>query len=297
MASASGRFNTDSSTVPVNPLGSSPWRISGSTASAFRALAEQSCHILKGCQERATKARARGSREALMDLASWAEDQAPGVHVPIETIGSQCFRLLRTQEGPQRGATRDNTDIPCVPVEDDGGSCDSIRESALDSVESAFTDDMFKAGCFLFTKFYKERTKEIRLAFVCGYRDALEHVLRRLSTGSDTSSQRKVRVSDIIRLCEAPTGPTPSKPKRTREEALRPTDGSSVAYTHTKVSSPIAASASSNTRSPSPETMKSEDPFAHWYPGKKREFVPDEADSDDESFVGMFNQLKRTRFS
>ena len=35
-------------------------------------------------------------------------------------------------------------------------------EGPWDAADSAFTDDLFRTGCFLFTQFYKERTKEIR---------------------------------------------------------------------------------------------------------------------------------------
>lgn len=50
-------------------------------------------------------------------------------------------------------------------------------EGPWDATDSAFRDELFRVGCFLFTQFYKERTKEVRLAYVCGYRDALAYAV------------------------------------------------------------------------------------------------------------------------
>ena len=65
------------------------------------------------------------------------------------------------------------------------------RERGWESADAMYTDQDFKMGCLAFTSFYKgaaaphvppltagpERTKEIRLAFVCGYRDAVLDIL------------------------------------------------------------------------------------------------------------------------
>ena len=65
------------------------------------------------------------------------------------------------------------------------------QERGWECADAMYTDQDFKLGCLAFTSFYKgsihhsvthalttpERTKEIRLAFVCGYRDAMLDIL------------------------------------------------------------------------------------------------------------------------
>lgn len=164
-----GRFDVDTSTVPRRPIsavGADTERhhpLSRSTASSFKLLAATSCRILTGCKRRSLKARASGARQATADLADWITKTHPGQQVPCAALSGACNQLLSAQERPTShgaaGPALASTGGPGtglvmqMPTEREAES--NQEEGPWDAVDSAFSDDLFRAGAMLFTQFYK----------------------------------------------------------------------------------------------------------------------------------------------
>eukprot|EP00041_Stephanoeca_diplocostata_P016631 m.328526 g.328526 ORF g.328526 m.328526 type:complete len:430 (+) comp20430_c0_seq1:188-1477(+) len=173
------RFDVDTSKVPLSePMSGESWQISQRPMAAFKMLAGASSRILAGCQVRSTRAKRSGAKHAVKDLKSWISSSSEGGVIRCDVLEETCKKMLRDQEHPKHAIKDDedftSTQIP--PSESD--TIDMTEdEGPWDATDSAFRDELFRVGCFLFTQFYKERTKEVRLAYVCGYRDALAYAV------------------------------------------------------------------------------------------------------------------------
>lgn len=305
MAGSMGRFDVDTSEVPRRSIAAADpaadrWQLSRNTATSFKLLAATSCRILTGCKRRCLKARTSGAKQAAADLAGWVSQTFGGRQVPTATLSDACNHLLTVQERPRGGAgaaaAGPATSIPPPEAE-------AEDEGPWDAADSAFTDDLFRTGCFLFTQFYKERTKEIRLAYVCGYRDALGEVMG-VASANCTPGLSSVPAGVLAGICTM----IASRAGSVRDPAVEADDGTAAEAANAPIdlgagpgfassgggggstrASPqrpvhpaavTAMSAIFQGRSGTDEDVV--DPLAHWIPGSKREYIMDTEDEEDE---------------
>jgi hypothetical protein len=114
----------------------------------------------------------RVASQACIDLISFASRKFPDGVVPLERLSDACHIFLRHREHPgDRHADMSDAGAAAAAV---GGERDFAPGFTARGREEpqpgAAADDeyLFNAGAILFTQFYRERNREIRLAFVCG---------------------------------------------------------------------------------------------------------------------------------
>lgn len=277
-----GRFDVNTEAVKQRGISQSDeaWELSRTTTNSFKKLATISCNILKGCQRRCTAARRSGAKQATIDLSEWISRTHAGRQVILSTLSDICRQLLAEQESPTRATPNNGEAHPAMvqagPVpEDRDGTQD---EGPWEAADTAYVDDLFKTGCFFFTQFYKERTREIRLAFVSGYRDALAEVST-VAAANRTSGLSSIHASVLTGISSMVASRLSSVSLRTSTDAAIETDQSS---------SMEGTFSSSPTRSRS----GSSDLMAQWNPRSKREYV---MDTEDE--VDGRESMKRIRVS
>ena len=114
----------------------------------------------------------RVTSQACIDLISFASRKFPDGVVPLERLSDACHIFLRHREHPgDRHADMSDAGAAAAAV---GGERDFAPGFTARGREEpqpgAAADDeyLFNAGAILFTQFYRERNREIRLAFVSG---------------------------------------------------------------------------------------------------------------------------------
>lgn len=310
MSGSMGRFDVDTSEVPRRSISAADpaadrWGLSRNTATSFKLLAATSCRILTGCKRRCLKARTSGAKQAAADLAGWVSQTYGGRQVPTATLSDACNHLLTVQERPRGGAGAAASTGPATTIPPPEAEAED--EGPWDAADSAFTDDLFRTGCFLFTQFYKERTKEIRLAYVCGYRDALGEVMS-VASANCTPGLSSVPAVVLAGICtmiasRATTAGAARVPAAHDDDGAaaaapdEPVDlgGGSLGFAggggsstraspqrlhHPHPAAAAAASAMFQGRGVTAEDVV--DPLAHWIPGSKREYIMDTEDEEDE---------------
>eukprot|EP00040_Diaphanoeca_grandis_P039938 m.260663 g.260663 ORF g.260663 m.260663 type:complete len:333 (+) comp40424_c0_seq1:291-1289(+) len=328
------RFDVDTSEVPKGD-NSSKWEVSRNTNTAFKLLAATSCRILAGCKRRCIRSRASGYKQASTDTLSWISQTYNGRQVPCVKLQEMCIAMLKIQEKPTQrpnSAPLQQTSNGGLNMEIPHSRESDEDEGPWDAADSAFSDDLFKTGCVLFTQFYRERTKEIRLAYVCGYRDALDDIMK-WGSRNRTPGQNSISAATLTGICtlmrsRATTRENGGTPQRASASLVSSASSSSstsrtplngnlnlggdvdvmrTQSTHTPSRSIVRPTPTSSpsrcvgsARSPLVRTPSSQndagltDPMAMWLPGNssKREFVMD-TDDDDEP---MLENPKRARF-
>eukprot|EP00038_Savillea_parva_P026623 m.55338 g.55338 ORF g.55338 m.55338 type:complete len:391 (+) comp7596_c0_seq1:230-1402(+) len=170
--------SVDTSIVPESePMADEPWEMTDKPGEAFDRLATSLTRILAGCKKRCTAERVKGSKQACVDLISFATRRFPGGLIPLDRLSDACHIFLRHRERPSGSAESDHAteDTDFAPGFSSRGRDDA--PAAADPTDTTYDEYMFNAGAILFTQFYRERNREIRLAFVCGYRDALARAI------------------------------------------------------------------------------------------------------------------------
>lgn len=131
----------------------------------------------------------QGSCDALSEIINHLRDRGQATkYVSWDEFNQLCSTLLVREENPpgaagMSGVASHNSEAPSSPRR---------GEKGWEDVDSMYTDPEFKTGCLLFTQFFKgeenfygcsyvERSKEIRLAYVCGFRNALLEALEWVS--------------------------------------------------------------------------------------------------------------------
>ena len=106
--------------------------------------------------------------QACVDLISFATRRFPGGLIPLDRLSDACHIFLRHRERPSGSAESDHAteDTDFAPGFSSRGRDDA--PAAADPTDTTYDEYMFNAGAILFTQFYRERNREIRLAFVCG---------------------------------------------------------------------------------------------------------------------------------
>lgn len=191
----------DTSVVPeAEPMLDSAWEMTDGPTMAFERLAASMSRIIAGCKKRCTVERLKGAKQACVDLISFATRSSSG-EIPVDRLSDACHIFLQHRERPSEhggcaaadAASTDDSDRDFMPGFSARGRDDG---PAVDPVDPASDDFMFNAGAILFTQFYRERTREIRLAFVCGYRDVLARAIA-WATGNRSASNT-VRTEALV---------------------------------------------------------------------------------------------------
>ena len=175
-------------------------------------------HVTTECKDECGESKIRGAMAALEEVLEWCKLNSELMHTSLTELSSLCSTMLRREEHPP-----DSEEPAAVPSPMRRRSVvqfarpDAAR--GWESADTMYTDADFKSGCLAFTHFFKgevlllllllllllfagelcliensyrsscvpaERTKEIRLACVCGFRDALTDLLNwaRTTSGS-----------------------------------------------------------------------------------------------------------------
>lgn len=348
------RFDVDTNEIPK--MDELNWDVSRNTSAAFKLLAATSCRILAGCKRRSIRARTSGYKKATQDTRCWISQTFEGRQVPCVKLTEMCHQMLRLQEKPtqrpfnqnQQASSSGNStpnhsnsnDSSNLNTYSNGGSSNSLdlqipvlharerdddeEEGPWDAADSMFGDDLFKSGCVLFTQFYKERTKEIRLAYVCGYRDALDDIMKWASLNR-TPGQNSVSAGTLAGICTSistlrrsrsnmsrdssgnlqratPSSSSMRFPSPLMNSSLHDFDSQSSSSRNINLRQTPSSSPSRSlnrtplTRSPSNNSDQVlVDPMAMWLGGNsnKREL---EMDTDDDDEPMMVETPKRARF-
>lgn len=168
------RFPVEPAQVPAAPSDEDSWSISSSTSAAFRALADSACVILTKCKEKCRAQKLQGSCDALCELLVYMRERGQATKfITWDEVNQHCSLLLAREEHPPGAVELPSAAAPAAEV----AAAAPRGDRGWEDVDSMFTDPEFKSGCYLFTRFFKERTREIRLAYVCGFRNALLEAL------------------------------------------------------------------------------------------------------------------------
>lgn len=206
------RFGSDSSRIPIRPSVDQSWSISPELTTGFKRVAEACSNILTKCKRECQKAKCEGSIHALESMLLFIL-QHPSANLPHSLLSQEIHHRLTIEERP--GAL----DVPpephafpsVIPPQshsgDGGREAEGERRSGgergWEKVDAMYTDVDFRIGCYIFTQFYKQRTREIRLAYVCGFRDALSEILDWASTQALASSDQSISREELHEVCSA----------------------------------------------------------------------------------------------
>eukprot|EP00045_Choanoeca_perplexa_P017957 m.272684 g.272684 ORF g.272684 m.272684 type:complete len:376 (+) comp17679_c0_seq2:6332-7459(+) len=162
------RFGVNADQVQPRSTSEDGWDVTPELLSAFRQLAEVVCPILSRCKHRCKIARREGCVYGLkqLELALPSRPQ-----ISLQALNQLCHRLLQKEQAQKHAtvAPLPPTPYPALP------ELSGLRTShnGWEDVDTMYLEQEFRLGSFEFTKFYKHRTMEIRLAFVSGVRDVL----------------------------------------------------------------------------------------------------------------------------
>lgn len=109
------------------------------------------------CKEQCLHARASGGRQAMADVSEWAvrRQQAGSTRVASAEIIEACRTMLGHEERPAGGEPAETNLQMHKPSTVVDGSTEADATRGWGAADSLFTDEMFQAGCQLFTQFYK----------------------------------------------------------------------------------------------------------------------------------------------
>lgn len=143
--------------VPATLLRFFLWSFAPSLKPSLPFLIRPHLSSTLACERRCAKARASGCRKGLEDLLEWL-DAARTSHdvLSFEAFAEACRQLLiqREQAGGDSTAAHAAA-IPQTLSEPTRDPSTDDEEGEWDAADSAFTDEDFRAGCYLFTQFYR----------------------------------------------------------------------------------------------------------------------------------------------
>lgn len=118
---------------------------------------------LTDCKLRCRRAKVEGSRSAFEFVLGWLASQRSD-QVPVTHLFDVCHRHLRKQQRkPAGGAEADSASVFLGMPRDGPASSESSRQGraaaegdpSWEEVDAMYTDPEFRAGCLVFTQFYR----------------------------------------------------------------------------------------------------------------------------------------------
>eukprot|EP00730_Choanoeca_flexa_P018905 TRINITY_DN9218_c0_g1_i2.p1 TRINITY_DN9218_c0_g1~~TRINITY_DN9218_c0_g1_i2.p1 ORF type:complete len:227 (+),score=7.50 TRINITY_DN9218_c0_g1_i2:154-834(+) len=200
-AAAMWRFGVDTDRIPARSTEEDVWDVTPELFAAFRQLAEVVCPILSRCKHRCKLARREGSHYALKQLDSQLSSITSDT-ISYERLNALCKRVLQQEEGKHHSHIAPMPPAPYSTLTEPSSALRTNNEGWVD-IDTMYLEPEFRLGSLEFTKFYKHRAMEIRLAFVTGVRDVFKDLLQWSERpGSEQGKESFYRSCQVVNCAE-----------------------------------------------------------------------------------------------
>eukprot|EP00043_Microstomoeca_roanoka_P010553 m.100116 g.100116 ORF g.100116 m.100116 type:complete len:342 (-) comp14925_c0_seq8:159-1184(-) len=181
------KFPVSTSGIPVSSDES--WGLTKEVQSAFCHVVEALCPLIERCKKRCEATKQAGRLDAFQVMTARVHSMSDRVPLTFTLVNAMARELLEmeeqavSEEKPSSGLSGEKPyphehSTPSLTLRSlDYSAISQHNDHGWQHVEGMHVESDYTKARLALAEFNKIRTKEIRLAYVCGFRDALKQML------------------------------------------------------------------------------------------------------------------------